>query len=44
MQVQKLQLLQQAITEGLESGVSEFSIADSISERSLYHRKQVRLK
>jgi antitoxin ParD1/3/4 len=32
MQVQKLQLLQQAITEGLESGVSEFSIADIISE------------
>lgn len=32
MQVQKLQLLQQAITEGLESGISERSIADIISE------------
>jgi antitoxin ParD1/3/4 len=32
IQVQQQQLLQQAITEGLESGISEFSVADIIKE------------
>jgi len=32
MQMQKLQILQKSITEGLESGISERSIADIIRE------------
>jgi antitoxin ParD1/3/4 len=32
MQMQKLQILQKSITEGLESGISERSIEDIISE------------
>ena len=32
MQIQKLQLLQQAITEGLESSVSRYSVVEIISQ------------